>query len=257
MSIKVVYIDDVDTELRKYKSRFELDERTKEKFVIVTHNTPKSSDDYSRIAEENPELLLVDYDLSVPDKNGDVIGFSGITLTTELRQKCPEVPIVLFTRKSVFKLQNYAKINETLSSIDEIIYKQDLFKPDSLTIEKLEQLAIGFSLIRNQKNRGWSELLRLIGASQGETSVLELADPPIVHRKSWAAVPVAKWVRDILLRYPGILYDPVHAATFVGIAEQELFSESIQEFFISAKYTEIFLPSKGRWWKSKLQSIAH
>ncbi|MFH1671840.1 MAG: hypothetical protein ABIF87_00195 [Pseudomonadota bacterium] len=257
MGIKVVYIDDVDTELRKYKSKFSTDERTKERFVIVTHNTPKSPEDYTHITEAKPELLMVDYDLSVPDKNGDVIGFSGITLTTELRQKFPEVPITLFTRKSVFKIQNYAQISETLSSIDEIIYKQDIFKIDSPIIEKLYQLSIGFRLIRTHKNRGWNELLRLIGAPKSETEVLELADPPIVHRKSWGGVAVAKWVRNVLLRYPGILYDPVHAATFVGVSEKDFLSEPIQEFFISAKYSEIFMPPEGRWWKSKLQSKAY
>ena len=121
----------------------------------------------------------------------------------------------------------------------------------------LYQLAIGFSLSRNQKNRGWTELLKLIGASQGETEVLQLADPPIIHRKSWAAVAVAKWIRNVLLRYPGILYDPVNAATFIGICEKDFFSEPIQDFFISAKYSEIFEPPEGRWWKSKLLSTAY
>lgn len=252
-----MYIDDDKAERSKYKSRFENDDRTKERFVIVTYNAPKLSDDYARIAAENPELLMVDYDLSVPDDNGQVIGFQGIALATQLRQQFPEVPIVLFTRKSVFRLQDYAKISETLSSIDEIIYKQDLFKIDSSTIEKLFHLAIGFKLMRNQKNKGWDELLKLMGASQSDAGLLKLADPPITYRKSWATVAVATWIRKVIFQYPGILYDSMHAATFLGISSEAFASEPIQPLFTSAKYSGIFQSTEERWWKSKLRSVAY
>ena len=64
----------------------------------------------------------MDFDLTKPDSEGNVIGISGVSLSTELRQKFPDVPIVLFTRKSVFKIENYSEIRETLSSIDNIIF---------------------------------------------------------------------------------------------------------------------------------------
>ena len=256
MGIRVVYIDDVDSELRKYKAKFEMDERAKGRFIIIAHNSPKSPADYAQIGEANAELLLVDHDLSIPDASGEVIGISGITLTTELRQKFPEIPIVLFTRKSVFKIQDYASIRETLSSIDEIVYKQDVFKRDSTILEDLFQLAVGFKLLRSSKTKGWNDLLRLIGASKTDSDVLSLCDPPIVPRKSLAVAAVAAWVRDVVLRYPGLLYDAVHSATFLGISEKVFLSEPLRNMFKSAEYSGIFVPHEGRWWKSKLQSIA-
>ncbi len=65
--------------LEKYKAKFEFDERAKSRFVIIPHNSPKTPDHYNRIGQANPDLLLVDYDLSMPDENGQVMGISGVT----------------------------------------------------------------------------------------------------------------------------------------------------------------------------------
>jgi CheY-like chemotaxis protein len=257
MKIKCVYIDDVNTERSKYKSRFENDDRTKERFAIATYNAPKSLDDYERIAAENPELLMVDYDLSVPDDNGHVIGFQGIALATQLRQQFPEIPIVLFTRKSVFRFHDYDNISKSLSAIDDIIYKQDLFNTNLSNIEKLFQLSVGFKLMRNQRSRGWDDILKLMGASQNDAGLLKLADPPIMHRKSWATVAVATWLKKVIFQYPGILYDSMYAATFLGVSSEAFASEPIQSLFTSSKYSGIFQPAEGLWWKSKLHSVAY
>jgi len=256
MKIKVAYIDDSSGDLQKYKVKFESDERAKSRFVIILHNSPKTSDHYNRIGQTNPDLLLVDYDLSMPDENGQVIGISGVTLTTELRQKHPDIPIVLFTRKSVFKVQDYTGIKETLSSIDEIVYKQDVFKSESPKLEDLFQLAVGFKKLRKIKTGQWNDLLKLMGASQGDSDVLSLCDPPVMPKQGWAVAAMAAWVRNVVLRYPGVLYDAAHAATFLGISEKAFLSEPLQHIFKTAEYSGIFMPSEGRWWKSKLQSIA-
>jgi hypothetical protein len=257
MEVNIVYIDDVSQELRKYEAKFKTDPRAMGKFTIKTFNSPKSRADYDHINGVAPELLLVDFNLDIPDENGKVIGISGVTLSTELRQKFREVPIILFTRKSVFNLQDYTKIRETLSSIDEIIYKQEVFKPDSTILDDLYKLATGYRILRNQTNRSWNDLLKLLGASQSDSELLEQSNPPVVRRQRWAAASVASWIRDIVIRFPGILYDGLHAATFLGVSKEVFLSENIQNAFAPAKYTGIFEPPEGRWWKSKLQAVAY
>ena len=256
MKINVVYIDDAEQEIRKYKAKFETDERAKGRFIIMPYSSPKSPEHYNRIRQAKPDLLLVDYDLSIPDENGRVSGISGVTLTTELRQMFPEVPIILFTRMSVFKAQEYTSIEETLSSIDEIVYKQDVFKRDSTKLEDLFQLAVGFRKLRSIKSGQWSDLLKLMGAPQGDSDVLSLCDPPVAPKQGWAATAMAAWVRNAVLRYPGVLFDAIHAATFLGISEKAFLSPPLQDMFKSAKYSGIFIPHEGRWWKSKLQTVA-
>ncbi|MEW6663807.1 MAG: hypothetical protein AB1512_01130 [Thermodesulfobacteriota bacterium] len=256
MKISVVYIDDDEADLKKYKAKFETDERAKGRFIIQPHGSPKTREHYASIEEAAPDLFLVDYDLSIPDKSGAVIGISGVTLTTELRQSFPEIPIVLFTRKSVFKVQEYVRIKETLSSIDEIVYKQDVFKKDSPELGQLYQLAIGFRKLGRTKAGQWSELLKLMEAPETDSNVLSLCDPPVLPKQGWAAAAMAAWVRKVVLKYPGILYDPIHAATFLGCSKAAFLSPTLQEFFGPARYSGIFLPHEGRWWKTKLQRVA-
>jgi hypothetical protein len=258
MVIRVLYIDDDEKELKKYDLRFTQDHRTRKKFRLITRNSPKIAEDYMELLKIRPELILVDFDLSKPDKNGKVIGISGVTLSTELRQKFPEDPIVLFTRKSVFKVQNYMNIKQTLASIDDVMYKRDLFEANSNLAEILYELAVGFRKLRNSKSKRWKNLLKLIGAPESDYDKLKLADPPIFSEKdsNWSVSKSAKWIRDTLIAYPGILYDSIHAATLLGISENAFLKDSVQQFFHEAKYAGIFSPSEGRWWKSKIIEIA-
>jgi len=258
MRIKTIYIDDDEIALERYKTKFEVDERSKNKFDVIPWSTPKSPEDYDAIGKENPELILVDFDLSIPDAEGKVIGISGVTLSTELRQKFPEIPIVLFTRKSVFKIQVYSDIKQTLSSIDEIIYKNDLFKPDKPFLENLYELAIGFKKLRESESKMWDDLLKIVKAPERDYEKLKRANPPLPSgkRSVWSVSEAANWIQKILINYPGILYNSIHSATFLGISEKAFLAYDVQDFFKEAKYSGIFKHPEGRWWKSKLLEIA-
>lgn len=259
MKIRTLFIDDDDKDLKKYKHRFEADDRSKNKFKLIPRNTPKSADDYKNIEKERPELILVDFELDKPDANKKVIGITGVTLATELRQKFSEVPIVLFTRRSVFDVQDFAKIKQTLSSIDKIIYKNDLFKPDSVLLDILYELATGFKELRKCKSKSWDELLEILKAPESDYDKLKLSDPPISSgdKSIWSVSEATKWIREILITYPGILYDAIHSATFLGISKKAFLTEEVQQFFSKAKYSGIFSPPEGCWWKSRLLEIAH
>jgi hypothetical protein len=256
MGTNIVYIDDSDIELKKYESKFTSDPRSTDKFTVKTFNTPKKPDEYTKILDANPELLLIDYNLDDPE-NGEVIGISGSALSTDLKQKAPDVPIVLFTRKQVFNTQNYADTKDRLSKvIDQIMYKQDLFKKDSTALEEITRLANGYRILRDQKAITWDKVLELIGASTGDAFAIEQTNPPFTDKKGVSVTSTAVWIRDILLRYPGITYNSIHAATYLGISEEAFSSEVIKNTFLKAKYTGIFAPIEGYWWKSKLQEIA-
>ncbi len=259
MVVKILYIDDDKRELKNYEIKFRDDPRTKDRFKLITKNAPKNKGDYDALMKINPGLIFIDFELIKPDPNGDVIGISGVTLSAELRQKFPDVPIVLFTRKSVFKINDYLDIKQTLSSLDDIIYKNEVFKPNSNLADSLHELAVGFKKLRNLKPKNWGNLLKVIGAPESEYDNLKLADPPFYSGQDskWSVSKVAKWIRDTLLYYPGILYDPVHAATLLGVSEEVFLKEDIQEFFKRAKYSGIFSLPEGRWWKIKLSEIAN
>ena len=59
------------------------------------------------------------------------------------------------------------------------------------------------------------------------------------------------------IQYPGILLDSMYSSVLLGVAEEDFLSPSVQDFFKEAKYSGIFSPMEGRWWKSKLIEIAN
>jgi hypothetical protein len=253
--IKTLYIDDSQQDLERYNKKFETDDRTKDRFRIIMRNSPKSAQDYKQIYQDYADLMLIDFDLAKPDLEGDATNISGLTLSTELRQRFPEAPMVLFTRPNIFKAQDYSV--RILSNIDDIVYKKDLFMPDSTLLDSLYELAIGFKKLRNKKTRKWVDLLEIINAPEIEYDDLKLANPPTDSGNDWSVSDAAAWIRNTLIKFPGLLYGPMHAATFLGISKDAFLSNPILEVFSEAKYSGVFSPTDGRWWKTKLQQIAN
>ncbi len=253
--IKTLYIDDSQQELQRYNKKFESDDRTKDRFRIIMRNSPKSAQDYKQIYQDYADLMLIDFDLAKPDSEGNITDISGLTLSTELRQRFPDTPVVLFTRPKFFKEKDYSV--RILSNIDEFVYKKDLFVPDSTLLDSLYELAIGFKKLRNKRSRKWIDLVEIINAPDIEYDNLKLANPPIDSGNEWSVSDAAAWIRNTLIKYPGLLYDPMHAATFLGIPKGAFLSNPIQEVFSKAKYSGLFPPPDGRWWKTRLQQIAN
>lgn len=255
MRVKTVYIDDDDKELKKWKRKFEDDERSKERFEIIPINSQESGliDLLNIIKTKKPELILADFDLSKP-KNNVLLGISGTTLSSAIKEKFPDTPIVLFTRKSVFNIERYSR--QVLYSLDDVVYKSDIFQPNRGNLNQIYELAIGFKKLRKIKSSKWDDILKVIKAPQIDHDTLKLSNPPLSLGGNWSVSEVADWARKTLIKYPGILYDQIHSATFLGLSEIEFLSEKTKEIFAKAKYSGVFAPVEGRWWKSELRRIA-
>lgn len=255
MSIKTVYIDDDDRELRKYQRKFSEDDRSKNRFIITPINTqqPTLSNLTDEINKRKPDLILIDFDLSKP-KDNVPLGMSGTALSAILKEKNSNIPIVLFTRKSVFNVEKYPR--QILTSLDGLFYKNEVFQIDRNTLDDLYELAMGFKKLRNKKVKEWNDLLTVLQAPKSAFDSLKLSNPPQFLGNTSSLSEISKWIQEVLLYYPGILYDSIHAATFLGISENEFLSDPTDNIFKNARYSGIFEPAEGRWWKSELRRIA-
>lgn len=255
MKVKTVYIDDEDKELKKWKRKFEDDERSKELFKVVSINSQKQTIDelLIEIKTTKPELILVDFDLSKP-QNDILLGISGTTLSTALKEKFPDTPTVLFTKKSVFKIEKYSR--QALYSLDDVVYKNEIFQPNRGDLNQLYELAVGFKKLRKNQSPKWDDILKVIKAPLVDHDILKLSNPPLSLVGNWSVSEVAEWVRKTLIKYPGILYDPIHSATFLGLSEIDFLSEKTKMICAKVKYSGILAPVEGRWWKSELRKIA-
>jgi len=258
MKIKMIYIDDDNRDLKKYKRKFEENSESKDKFIIKTMNVQHSLENImAEIEKEKPELILVDFDLTKP-KEDFIIGMTGTMLSTVFREKFRDIPLVLFTRKSVFNAEKYFGLKEVLASIDEVAYKHDIFKATGKNINFIYDLAVGYKKLRQSKLKNWSNLLRILQAPVSDQEYLKRSDSPIFYKDktTWSVPEIAKWIRYILIKYPGILYDSIHAATYLGISEKEFLRTELQDFFEKAKYKGAFAQTECRWWKSQLSSVS-
>ena len=254
MKFNVVYIDDDEKELRKYKKKF----RKFDGIKLFTFNTPKIPEDYQKINQCNPDLILVDFDLSIPDSDGNVIGLSGISLSTELKQKFPKSPIVLFTRKSVFDVDYYQNIQNMLFAIDLIIYKNEMFFNRKMKINDMLELLKAYSKMENIGEIDFNKILTIINAPKIDYDDIKSIKPHIDNSDTsgWVFKRYIDWVKNTLLKYPGILYDSIHASTYLGISEDSFLKEEVQDFFKKSKYTGIFSEVNNLWWKSSLNTKA-
>jgi CheY-like chemotaxis protein len=109
---KILFLDDNENDRRIYKKK--LDPR----FEVIIDEIPEPNADYQRMADQKFDLILLDFDLSIPNKNSKKSSVSGVPLSIELSQKIPNVPIVLFTKKNLFNINKFSNIGsvETLSS---------------------------------------------------------------------------------------------------------------------------------------------
>jgi len=81
-----------------------------------------------------------------------------------------------------------------------------------------------------------------------------VADRPNLNETSWKVLEISSWIRNIVINFPGILYNELYAATYLGISLRAFLE--IREYFKSAQYSGIFRPYQCFYWKSILRSMA-
>ena len=138
---------------------------------------------------------------------------------------------------------------------DELILKSRLDDELDEVHHLLVSMAEGFRALSEIKEKTWGPLVGVLGTSEEEAKVLGEAAPPL-QEGQWTVTGIAYWIRNVILEFPGILYDPTNAATRLGISKDSFGSEEVQELLKPAEYTGVFAPLDGRWWKGRLFKIA-
>jgi hypothetical protein len=253
--IRVAYVDDSQAELTRFAER--LSDRT----IEVIGFAPPVNLDVSSILRQKPDLFLLDYELTKVGINDVRVAYRGGALAVALRDSFPDHPIVLFTRQTLFARPEYDQLKEIRPVFDETVFKHTVEQDPSAARGTLEGLARGFARVRQKRSRDRTALMQLVGATEEEEDLLVKAGPPWSKQQSeptgeWRVTEAANWLRRVVLAYPGIMYDPLHAATALGIELSSFEKPQVQRFFKSARYTGVFAPPEGRWWRGRLYKAA-
>ena len=87
----------------------------------------------------------------------------------------------------------------------------------------------------------------------GQEQAIESTPP----EDNWTPFEAAKWIRSVLLHYPGVLYDQTHAAIAVGLSVDSFNKQEVRDLMDSAEYRGPFSEEGRHWWRHKLFDIAH
>ncbi len=245
MTVKVLYIDDeIDRPRRdaqKIKSLLEADE-----FECDLQAPPKRVSD---LPGDLPDALLVDLDLNSAKIDGDSISYFGSTLAAEMRMRNPECPIILITWAHI--IDKYRQLLEESGDVDLIVEKDIINTDPDRARADITALVKGFKDLRAVEGKGWKEVIALLQSDEDEIKLLHEAAPPL-DRGRWNIPQAARWIRKVVMGFPGILYDDLTAATRLGISLESFRKPSLQQFFGNGKYTGPFSSFSDRWWRDRL-----
>jgi hypothetical protein len=209
---------------------------------------------FSDLPTELPDALLVDLDLSaIPASGEPPVSYFGSTLASEMRMRHPACPIILITWPHI--LAEKESLLEESMDVDLIVLKDKVNRNPDEAREKIMALAQGFGTLKAILGQDWSKVLTLMGASVEEANLLREAAPPI-ESKQWNIPQVARWIRNVVMGFPGILYDDLTAATRLGISLDAFGNPNVQRLIIPAKYKGVFSTYKERWWRNRLFNTA-
>lgn len=212
------------------------------------------SHDLAEIADSDVGIFLIDYDLATAKLDYGPIGYHGNTLATEIRNKKPTNPIVLVSRRQIIESLDLHLTTER-SDFDLILFKNDILDDAKNAQRQILAIYDGFTQLVELQGQPWSKVVKKLGASEEATRSLREAFPPI-DEKRWYVSPTIEWIRTVLMGYPGILYDSLHASARIGITEDSFLSPAIRKLFACAEYTGPLAGLGERWWSDRLVGIA-
>ncbi|MFH1115146.1 MAG: hypothetical protein V1792_14640 [Pseudomonadota bacterium] len=242
----IAYIDESPEELNRYQ------ELLQSSNLVTVNPVEPSPNVIDTMSGLDASLILIDYVLDEDWKGRPRLEYRGGLLAAAARQKYPETPIVLLTKQKFVKTE-LPQAEALASAYDEKLVKSDITDDSSHVVRMLINLIDGFERLSKSAKKDWDGLLAALDATGREDELLRSAQPPITKEGEWRVPEAAGWIREVLVKYPGILYDRLHAATALGIEEAAFQSRHVQEYFEESRYAGAFASDDElRWWKMRL-----
>ena len=246
--IRVEFVDDREQEAQRYRERL-----TRSGRLDVHLTLPTREIELAPYLAAPPDLFLLDYELDQKQSNGTYATYLGGTLSAAIREKVRDRPIVLITWRNKPIWKQHRRLVAGTRIFDSEVYKDDIDDNLDLVVQELCVLADGFRRLREDNRTDPNALFGALEAAPEEQRLLRETGLP---SPGWEVPEAAHWIRDVVLRYPGIVYDPIHAATALGLAIGAFTDERVRGIMAPAKYVGVFDPPQGRWWKPRLYAIS-
>jgi len=218
---------------------------------------PPGSPSPGEILALDPDMVVVDFDLAQRQPNGAKAPYTGVTLAAAIRDKVPSIPVLLVSRGALGR--RLERRRDLPASFDDLIYKEQIAKAPPEVVKDLAELISGFQTLASIPKLRWTDLVTLLGARDAdEREALRLSTGSSGSDASpavWRVSEAARWLRNVVLAYPGILLDDLFSATLLGIGLESFWNLRLQAALASARYSGPFAGSP-RWWKARLLALS-
>ena len=207
----------------------------------------------ARIEKGKYGLVILDYRL---DDRGPGT-YRGGTVAADLKERCPGLPIVLFTTAE--KRKGFVENNPALRELfDFVVMKESIAekKARALIVEQLIDLAKGFkrinrTLARTAKAGGFERVAKLMESERDELEGVRGEIQPDNPNPA----EVCRLILKELIAYPGPLVDDSEARALLGVDLTSFRKSKLQEILEDSRYKGVFSKIAQRWWKVRLQSV--
>lgn len=258
MPIVIMHIDDDEGDLNKFSKQFKKCEKDRLKIDYKKIKSSEILEDEQLFKKVKPDVILIDFQFEKKKPKEPVLPFNGLTLSSHLRQIFPDTPMFLFSNPELVESAESSRMNRIFDVTDDTIFKKNYLLPKEINKGIIFSTIEGYKRLKTSKNNDFAGLYKILGGplSSKEDVYAIFPREALDNQGQWAVFPIAKWIRKVLMEYPGILYDEIHAATFLGISLNEFRNEKIQEYFKNAQYSGPFSDQKNLWWKSELIGLS-
>jgi len=255
-TVHAVLIEDSDTDLRDIC--LELGERGRLAMEGVLYQSPDKT--IRAVIAARPDVILVDFRLVKNPGMIEVMPTQGSTLAALFKEQArlPNTPVFLVSHGSLARKDPLLHIKARPSFFDGLLIKEEIQVDPSAAANKIRSVVMGYRRLVAKRSRTQKALSDLLGASGAEFDLLMRSEPPatLVAGKPWDVTEVAQWIRHTLMAYPGVFYDDLTAACFLGLSVDSFKSRSIAGYFVDSRYTGPFCDEEHRWWRARLLSKA-
>ncbi len=269
----IVIVDDQEDYRKRLARR--LTDKTMKCETLAPPSTPTADE----ILSKRPDAVLVDYELTQRPRGSasPPAAYFGSLLIAAIRERLPTTPLILLTRKTLASRGDFLdRAMDLDEAFDDLLYKDDV-KPARLRAE-LSSLVAGYQILARSSG-AWHDVLAAMGAPEYARDELRRFGAPGARlkgegdgskkaarrdgRKAAAPRPesfrpgsIARWVRRVVLAFPGPLVDDLRAATELGIALKSFTRPNVLQWFQPAQYSGVFATEHRRWWRGALQARA-
>ena len=211
--------------------------------------------DLAEIATWELDIFLIDFDLASAKDHGKLIGYSGNSLATEFRNREQFCPIVLVSRDNKLSGRT-SHLTTGRSDVDLILYKDKILENQQKALHEILSLHEGYMQLKAIWKQPWSKVLDELRADEDAQRKMREAFPPIDQGQLLDIPAAIEWIRTVLMGYPGILYDSLHASARLGITEESFLCPTVRRIFADAEYKGPLAGFGERWWSDRLVGIA-